>query len=480
VSRKPNLLFIFTDEQRLDSMACYGSPWIQTPSLNALAAGSFVVDNPYVSQPVCTPSRSTIMTGQYPHTNGCTANNIPLRPDTRTIAEMVSDEYVCGYYGKWHLGDEIIPQHGFDRWVSIEDAYRAHYSKTEYLSRFSDYHHFLIENGLTPDTESHGAVVFDRTTAARLAEEFTKASFLGDRAAEFIRRQDEGPFVLYVNFLEPHMPFTGPFDDLYDPDALPVGPHFLQPPAENASLRNRKRAEHYMGGAFGGVDLTNESGWRTVRARYFGLVTLLDRAVGKMLRALDEAGKADNTIVVFTSDHGDMMGDHGILTKGVMYEESVRVPLLIRVPRIARREAHIPGRMSQIDLVPTLLDLMGEDIPPECQGASRRAVLEGRDTLEGNDVFIEWHGAEGFKAAPMDTADDEGNRIKGGPWRTVVSAEGWKLNASPVDRCELFDLNSDPHEMSNLFEEPAQQDRIKDLRDRIRVWQQRTGDTTPF
>ena len=91
---RPNLLFIFTDEQRLDSMACYGNPWIETPSLNALATGSFVFDNPYVSQPVCTPSRSTILTGQYPHTNGCTANNIALRPDTRTIAEIIADNNV--------------------------------------------------------------------------------------------------------------------------------------------------------------------------------------------------------------------------------------------------------------------------------------------------------------------------------------------------------------------------------------------------
>ena len=235
-----------------------------------------------------------------------------------------------------------------------------------------------------------------------------------------------------------------------------------------------------MHGTFGGVDLTNESGWRTVRARYFGLVTLLDRAVGKMLRALDEAGSAYNTIVVFTSDHGDMMGDHGILAKCVMYEEALRVPLLMRVPWLGRGEVRVPGRMSQIDLVPTLLDLMGEDIPPECQGASRRGVLEGGDTLEGKDAFVEWNGADGFKAAPMDTPDDEGKRIKGAPWRTVVSAEGWKLNMSPVDRCELFDLNSDPHEMSNLFDEPAQQGRIRGLRDRILAWQERTSDTVPL
>ena len=218
--RKPNLLFIFTDEQRADTMACYGNRWIHTPNLNRLAEESFVFQNAYVSQTVCTPSRSTIMTGLYPHTNGCTANNIPLRPETRTIAEMIDQDYVRAYYGKWHLGDEVIAQHGFDDWVSIEDMYRGHYSKEEYLSTMSDYHHFLVKNGFEPNGESHGSKVFGRTMAAKLPEEYTKAAFLGRRAAEFIRSHRDEPFALYVNFLEPHMPFTGPFNDLYDPAAI--------------------------------------------------------------------------------------------------------------------------------------------------------------------------------------------------------------------------------------------------------------------
>ena len=108
------MLFIFTDEQRADTLGCYGNDLVQTPNLDGLAAESLVFENAYVTQSVCTPSRSSIMTGLYPHSNGCVANNIPLRPETRTIAEMVSQEYVRGYYGKWHLGDEVVAQHGFD------------------------------------------------------------------------------------------------------------------------------------------------------------------------------------------------------------------------------------------------------------------------------------------------------------------------------------------------------------------------------
>lgn len=228
---KPNLVFILTDQQRFDTMGCYGNDRIQTPILNKLASESFVFEHAYVTQPVCTPSRSSIMTGLQPHTNGCTSNNIYLKPEQRTIAEMISDDYLCAYYGKWHLGDEIIPQHGFEKWVSIEDYYRRSYSQKEYRSRFSNYHHFLIENGFTPDAESpeikDGMLgCFDRHMTARLPERFTKATFLGREAARFIRDHRQHPFVLYVGFLEPHEPYAGPFDEMYPPEGLPTGPHF--------------------------------------------------------------------------------------------------------------------------------------------------------------------------------------------------------------------------------------------------------------
>ena len=120
-NNQPNILFILTDQQRQDSLAAYGNDWIETPNLNALAERSFVFENAYVSQPVCTPSRASILTGQYPQTTGLIRNGITLGPDTHTIAEMISDTYLCGYYGKWHLGDDLVPQHGFEEWRSIED-----------------------------------------------------------------------------------------------------------------------------------------------------------------------------------------------------------------------------------------------------------------------------------------------------------------------------------------------------------------------
>ena len=489
---KPNLLFLYTDQQRFDTLRCYGNHQIQVPNLNALAGESCVFENAYVTQPVCTPSRASTLTGLYPHSHGCDRNNAHLASEIPTLAEMVPDDYLRANYGKWNLGDEVIAQHGFTDWVSIEDYYRGYYSREEYLSILSSYHHFLLENGFEPDYERAGVRLFDRVKAALLPEPFTKARFLGREAARFIRESATGqrPFVLIVNFIEPHTPYVGRLGDLYRPEDLPAAPHFRQKPPPEAALVNRMLADHYMDrGSLYGHDLTTDIGCRRIWAQYWGNITLVDRAAGDILQALSETGLDDRTIVVFSSDHGDMMGDHGLFEKCVLYEEAVRVPLLVRVPWLRRAPRSIPGRISQIDLVPTLLDLLGLPAPAGLEGESRAAVLQG-EPLTGNDVFIEWNGPDGRPSRLFGTGDahlkeplsaaardqaQEWEPVRG-PWRSVVSAEGWKLNLSATDQCELYDLNADPHELQNLFGEPKQQKRIRDLAERLQKWQAQTGD----
>ncbi len=472
---QPNILYIFTDQQRADTMACYGNAMIETPNLNALADQSFVFDNAYVSSPICTPSRSTIMTGLWPHTNGCTSNNIPFDPSVPTIADMLPDEYATGYYGKWHLGDEVIRQHGFDRWVSIENQYREYHTDTEYHTVFSDYHRFLVDLGYTPDKESEGAMVFSRPFAAALPEEHTKSRFLADRASEFIHENREQPFVLYVNIFEPHPPYDGPFNDLYDPAAIPESPVFLKDPPDNASHIHVMRKDESQSGA--GFEPApdgplTEAFWREIRARYWGLVTLVDRAVGRILRALDDAGIADRTIVVYSSEHGDQLGDHNIIQKAVFYEQSIRVPMLVRAPWLSESHTRIEGRYSHVDTVPTLLDLVGADIPGELQGRSQARVLAGDDSLTGNDAIIDWTGRN---AAPNEFAA-ELDAVLNTPHRTIIADDGWKLTLTAAGQCELYDLNTDPWEDVNLFESPAQSSRISDMAARLRRWQQQAGD----
>jgi arylsulfatase len=472
---RPNLLYILTDQQRYDTMACYGNSQIDTPNLNRLADESFCFEHAYVTQPVCSPARASLMTGFYPHACGITRCNIPLPEDLPTLAEMLPDEYACAHMGKWHLGDEIFAQHGFDRWVGSEDVYRRFYSSPELLDHLSGYHHFLAAAGFEPDAENLGQKVYSRHMAASLDESYTKAAFLGQRAVQFLDRVGDRPFFLVVSYLEPHPPHTGPFNDYYDPSSLPVGPNFRRKPAANTPLLNRVMAAYYAESEEYGIDLRTEAGWREVRARYWGNITLVDRSVGAILNALEANGLAENTIVVYTSDHGEMAGDHSILGKTVMYEEAVRVPLLLRAPALGRQGRRIPGNISQIDLLPTLLDLLGEPILDGLQGVSRAPVLGGTAHLAENPVFIEWNQQDGH---PL-PGEAEVNREMRTPWRSVITPDRWKLNLSAHDQCELYDLDGDPAELVNLYDDPGQQGRVRATTQLIVQWQAEFGDPVP-
>ena len=473
---QPNVLVIITDQQRFDTLRCYGNDWIETPNLDAIADRSFVFEHAYVTQPVCTPARSSLLTGLYPHTTGQVRNAIPMRDDTRTIAEMAPDAYHCAYFGKWHLGNDMTPQHGFEEWRPVG-------KESADASTVRSYEAFLARNGielpaLTIRPGGDGAASERAVAKANLPEELTQAAWVADESIEFFESGPSQPFLLFVNFFEPHPPYSGPVGDRYDPAELPVGPAFLEKPA-GASLLNTARADFYLAGdhrtdsvaGCDGHDLHSEAGWRALRAQYFANVTLVDRQIGRMMTALDEAGLADDTIIVVTSDHGDMLGDHGLLEKRAFYEESARVPFILHMPASSAAQTRVGGSFGHIDLVPTLLELMGGEAPDHLQGESKAAVLRGESTLDDNDVFIQWNGQ-----GDRDLGNDVINKMIAIPRRAIVSGDRWKLVRCEGDRGELFDLNADPHELTNLFDRPEHQERVAELTGRLRSWQQRTGD----
>ena len=485
---KPNLVYIFTDQQRADTMAAYGNDWIETPNLNRLADQSLVFENAYVSAPICTPSRSTLMTGLWPHTNGCTKNNIPLPEEVQTFAEFFPEEYHTAYYGKWHLGDEVIKRKGWDEWHSIEDQYRVWSTKEDNNEILSDYHQYLIAQGYKPDKESSGKMVFSRSFAAQLPEEHTKAAYLGRKVSEFIDHNKANPFAICVNFFEPHPPYTGPFNDLYEPDDIPQTPVFRVDPPDSASRMSTLMADEQAkkrlvinhdqetsilenDDEFNGPLTNSENEFRKVQAKYYGLVTLVDKAVGQILDAIEKAGISEETIVVFTSEHGDQMGDHNFFHKIVMYEQSVKVPCLIRVPWLGSRD--VTGRYSHIDTIPTLLDLMNIDIPKHLQGESKAGRIKKGETLEDNDIFLDWNGRSVDQRFPL----SELERMREIPHRCIVTGDGWKLNLSVGDQSELYDLKSDPYEQTNLYNDPAHSVKVVELAKKIRKWQIETGDT---
>jgi arylsulfatase A-like enzyme len=481
---KRNLLFIFTDQQRRETLGCYPGtpPQVRTPNLDRLAETSAVFDRAYCTQPTCTPSRSSLLTGLYPHATGCIENNMALPAEMPTLAEMVSPEYKRAYMGKWHLGYETEAQHGFETWLSTEDNYVAHKGNATGEVRVSDYTRYLLERGIAPDEMREGVAMFSRRQTAKLPEADFRTTYLGREAARFVREVGDEPFILYVAFQEPHPPYLGPLDDLYPPGELPTSPIFRQPPPEGAPRVVQQLAEVFQQPAtLYGQDMTTEAGWRKTAAKYYGNCTLVDRAVGLVLDALEASGHADDTLVVYTTDHGDMLGEHGLWGKAVLYEPSAGVPLIVRAPWLGREHRRLPEPISQIDLVPTLLDLLEQPIPAGLHGRSRAGRVAGQARPAGEDAVVEWNGGSGHQkhkswkyTQPHPEVD--WSQVQG-PRRSLIAPDGYKLNLSASDTNELYDLNADPHETRNLFAAPEQQSRIAAMTSRLQAWQTRVNDT---
>ena len=484
---KPNLLFIIAGEFRHDSLTIAGNDRLRTPCLDELASSSAVFRRAYCSQPVSPTSRGSIMTGLYPHTSGVTAHKIPLAADIPTLVELMGDpEYATAYMGLWVLGREIDRQHGFDTWVSIEDGYRNNPGEPDCLGRQSSYGEFLKDNGYLHDEVGRGLPKYSRFFSTRLPEAMSKPAFLSQQASDFIAENREQPFVLYVSFLEPHPPNASVNDNLYEPNQVILPPAFGAKPSRDIPLRsfyNRKfHSEHIADrhGCFAEV-LTDERAWRRLIARYWGQITLVDRHVGKILDRLSEADLDRDTVVVFTSDHCDMMGELGMLRKSVQYESAVRVPLLIRMP--GARHLVVDEAVSQVDLVPTLLESLGRRTKADLDGVSLMPVIRAEEHLF-EDVVVEWNEPDGaakqFALYRGGEHEDRFDKVVAAAARSLMTQEGWKLSLSEAGEHELYDLKSDPFETDNLYFKNKAGKKIAELTDRLLQWQRRTGDRVSF
>jgi arylsulfatase A-like enzyme len=465
--RKPNLILFLPDQQRADTIACYGGKKVHAPNLNKLAAESVVFERAYVTHPVCTPSRSSLMTGTWPHINGCTRNSVALDRRFRSFAELIDDkDYRTEYMGKWHLGEDGPARRGFQQWISAEEP--------------GDYTNFLFSAGLTPD-DKYGA--FSELAISNLPVELSRPRFLEKHACQFIERHFRDPFVLVVAFVEPHSPYNGPLNDEHPRSEIDLDPTATLPESDNIPLRYRLMREWQQARAirdrqrlphqfFFGVAPDE---YRSIKQRYLGLVTLVDQSIGAILGCLERFGVRDNTIVVHTSDHGDSLGAHHLFAKEVMFEEAARVPFLIRLPG-QRRGKVVSHSVSHIDFVPTLLDLLGQPKHPQCAGKSLLPVIR-EEALPPENIFIEWAPnrtkvKKGTSLAPrrmIKRAIDESTR-------TVVSSDGWKLCLRDKDLNELYNLKADPLETSNLYADQEYASVISRYTDEIHRWQESAHD----
>ena len=442
-----NFVFLMTDTQNRDMVGAYGHPVVDTPNLDRLAAEGVRFDRAYTTCPLCTPARAGIFTGTHPPVNGAWANNMPPYPTHPAMGEVFRHAgYRAAYTGKWHLdgagyfGDGQ-PGGGFEaEWWYDGMRYR---------------------NDL-------GQEMFDAYRRCKTPDELRQAGFdessiwghrVADRAIDFLQRVGDEPFVLVASFDEPHGPFVAPpeYWEKFDADELPWPRHFNAPLEGKPALQQRHREEV-------SEDVASEK-HRDRARRFFGCNSYIDREIGRVIEAADARG--DETCIIYTSDHGDMLGAHGLRTKGpMMYEEIVNVPLIVRLPGGPRGEVRSEA-VSHLDLMPTMLELAGQKVPGGLHGQSLAGLLRDGAGPDREAVCIS------FSRFAINH-DDWGEFY---PIRCATDGR-WKLSINLFETDELYDLADPAGETANLIDEPGLADVRTRLHDVILEEMDRTRD--PF
>lgn len=427
---QPNILLIMSDEHAPQFSGLHGHPLVQTPQLDRLAASGTTFDAAYCNSPLCSPSRMSLMTGRYIHTIGAWDNSTPLPTDTVTWAHLLrAVGYDVVLAGKQHfVGPDQL--HGFRAQLARDlHAERAH-------PTFDWATGTLIAPQPWPGLAQAAA---GSTVEIEVDDQAEAAALAYLRAPE--RRA--GPWALNVSFIAPHFPLIAPpaYWERYPPEevdlpTLPPGHLAAQHPA----IRRMRRM-------FGMPDAVPEGLTRRGRAGYYGLITYLDDKIGRLLAALDETGQRENTIVIYTSDHGEMAGEHGMWRKSNFYEQSSRVPLVLSGPGLpaGRRVREV---VSLVDLVATIVDLGGATPLTSLDGTSLLPPLRGAGEWR-DEAFAEYlaHGV----ARPM----------------AMLRRGRFKLNYYLDERPELYDLEADPGEFTDLATAPDHAAILDDLRARL-------------
>ncbi len=455
-AKQPNILWFCTDQQRFDTIGALGNPHVSTPNIDRLVAEGTAFTTAYCQAPICTPSRSSFLTGVYPSTAGANRNgNDAFSGRFPLVTRLFADAgYRCANVGKLHLASPYgRPEPRADD--GYAEFYYSHAPRDGWAEGH-DYADWVREQG-----EDLGRLASD---SAGVPSRFHQTCWAATRAIEFIQRNREQPWLLTVNVYDPHPPFNPPPDyrAQFDPAAMP-GPHFepgdieAQEKLAAVDFQSRPRDP-------GDLDINHpilphslKAGERepegrsegardakTLQAAYYAMIKLIDDQLGRVLAELDALGLAEDTIVIFTSDHGETLGDHGLIQKGCrFYEGLVRVPLIWRWPDHIRAGQVSDALVELTDKAPTLLELAGLPIPAHMAGRSLVPLLEGRDTEH----------RDGVRAEYIDALD-----LPGASRATMWRDRRYKLVVYHTQGLgELFDLEADPREHRNLWDEPAYQ-----------------------
>jgi arylsulfatase A-like enzyme len=424
---RPNVLFLFADDMRADTIAAHGNDRIRTPHLDGLVKAGFSFRRNYTfggnSGAVCVPSRAMLMTGKtWFDLDVGTLHGEKLLPEL-----LGENGYATFATGKWHNGPASFAR-GFQQGKSVMFGGMSDHTKVP-----------LRDLNL------------DRSFSPERVGKKPSSELFADSAIEFLksRETNDEPFFCYVAFTAPHDPRQPPpgYAEPYYKDPPPLPKNFLpQHPFDNGMMQ-------------GGRD-EDLAPWprspETIRdqlAEYYGLITHLDEQIGRVLGALDEAGKADNTIVIFSADNGLALGSHGLLGKQSVYEHSMQTPLIVRGPGVPQG-ASSPAFTYLYDLFPTLCDVLSVEASHKFAGASLRPIWEGRQASIRDSVFLPFLGIQ-----------------------RAIRDERWKLIAYPqIGHLQFFDLQNDPNEITNLIDDPTAKKELPRLQKKMDEWQAKVGD----
>ena len=437
-NKQLNVLWICADDHALYVMGAYGNRLAQTPNLDRLAAGGIRFDRAFCNSPVCTASRQSFITGRYPRTLGVTQLSTPLPDGDTTLADVLRQAgYETAAFGKMHFNSRLT--HGFERRLDLEDftaalARHGVSSPPKGVKARPPWRPFKDPARIWLNAELLPAPAIDADMSG---------TYFATQAERFLEEPHDKPFFLFVSFYEPHSPFNFPTEDRgrFDPsqfDVPRVGQQDdWQIPAVFRSLTPREK--------------------QGIAAAYYTSVAFLDRNVGRVLAALEKSGQADRTLVIYTGDHGYLLGQHGRFEKHCSYEEAIRAPLLMRCPGVAHPGASTRALVEFIDIVPTVLDLCGVAIPANVQGRSLRPLLTGHSATHRREVVVEY--------APNDEAavrDDHWKLIfeRGKRRRTDGYDTGLPL---PGRKIRLYDLENDPRELTDVAGRPENAERVQGM-----------------
>ena len=426
MSERPNILFLMTDHTNAQALAT-GSQ-CSTPNLDRLASEGVRFGQFHTTNAICSPARASLMTSLYPSTHGmwdCTHTqrkewqDVPADRFVYFTNLMSKAGYRSAYYGKWHVEQSNkLENFGWDEYDLSCSSVRAKPIRgTEIQVPKEGYRDYLL-TGVSADDQTRSHPAFDK-------------------GIEFIRKHVDGensdrPFFCFVSTSEPHDPYIPPkrFFETYDLEKIRVSPSLRDDLSDKPEIVRRMSQVW---------DSLTESDWKRVSAGYWAMISFLDHEVGRIIDVLKETGKYDNTIIVFTADHGDMLGGHGLVAKGggTPYEEVYNVPLIMRVPGMKSKGEDTVTKVSTVDIAPTLLDLCDVEPLRSAQGVSLRPVLEDRaDPDNWNDGYAEFFGQRFVYT------------------QRIVWHDEWKYVFSPGGIDELYNLSADPHERQNLAQNP--------------------------